>query len=290
MTLATTRKQSASDLVNGNLKLSSPPLIYTKLMKVMEDPRSGSADLGNVISEDHGLAARVLALVNSALFALPFRVDNVSAAVRVVGTNQVRDIAVATSVLALFDDVPEDLIDVESFRHHSLAVAVAARALANQRREDNAERFFVAGLLHDIGKVVMMINAPDATRPALRAAKERGGFLRDYEREFVGCSHDQVGGTLLDKWRFPDALGEAVRYHHHPERASRFPIEAAAIHAADVIAHAMDWGRSGQIGVPPFKPAAWESLGIDMDLVPMLLDEIDRQLDAALALLPADGS
>jgi HD-like signal output (HDOD) protein len=92
-------------------------------MQVLDDPRAGSTDLGNVISEDQGLAARVLAVVNSALFALPWRVESISAAVRVVGTSQIRDLAIATSVLSLFNDVPDDLLDVDGFRHHSSRAA-----------------------------------------------------------------------------------------------------------------------------------------------------------------------
>lgn len=286
MTTAT-KKYTASDLVRGNVKLSSPPLIYTKLMKVLDDPRSGSNDLGNVISEDHGLAARILALVNSALFSLPWKVESISAAVRVVGTSQIRDIAIATSVLSMFSDVPSDLLDVDSFRHHSLAVGVGARVIASHRNEDNAERYFVAGLLHDIGKLIVMINATEAARAALQDAKANGKPLRDCEREHVGCSHDQVGGSLLDKWSFPDALSEAVRYHHQPQRASRFPVEAASVHIADVIAHGMGWGKSGQPTVPTFHATAWETLGIEQNMVPVLLEEAERQLEAAMVLIPS---
>lgn len=286
MTTAT-KKYTASDLVQGNVKLSSPPLIYTKLMKVLDDPRSGSNDLGKVISEDQGLAARILALVNSALFSLPWKVESISAAVRVVGTSQIRDIAVATSVLSMFSDVPSDLMDVDSFRYHSLGVGVGARVIATHLNEDNPERFFVAGLLHDIGKLIIMTNATEPARVAFSEAKATGKPLRECERAQLGCSHDQVGGTLLDKWSFPDALSEAVRYHHQPQRASRFPVEAAAVHAADLIAHAMEWGKSGQPLVPPFQEAAWDTLGIDGAVIPVLLEEVERQLEAALVLIPS---
>lgn len=285
--MTTTTKWTASDMVRQNVKLSSPPLIYNKLMRVLDDPRSGSNDLGNVISEDQGLAARILALVNSALFSLPWKVESISAAVRVVGTAQIRDIALATSVLSMFSEVPSDLLDVDSFRHHSLACGVGARVLAGHRGEDNPERFFVAGLLHDIGKLLIVINAPDQARAALEKTRETGKPLREFERDLVGCPHDQVGGTLLEKWSFPDALAEAVRYHHQPIRASRFPIEAAAVHVADVIAHGMAWGRSGQPIVPPFDGDAWSQLGIEMTMVPSLLEECERQLEAALVLIPS---
>jgi putative nucleotidyltransferase with HDIG domain len=289
--MSTVVRSRAEQLVSGTVKLASPPLIYSKLMQVLDDPRAGSTDLGNVISEDQGLAARVLAVVNSALFALPWRVESISAAVRVVGTSQIRDLAIATSVLSLFDDVPDDLLDVDGFRNHSLACGVAARVLAGQRGEDNVERFFVAGLLHDVGRLILTANAPAEMRTALEASRSTDRDLRSCEREVIGCSHEQVGGVLLEKWRFPDSLREAVRHHHDPTRASRFPVEAAAVHVADAMAHALHWGRSGQPRVPRFEPHAWVVLGLDVDLTPIIVDEAEHQLEAALNLIPSrDGS
>lgn len=285
MSTATTSR--AEDLVRGTVTLSSPPLIYNKLMQVLEDPRSSSNDLGNVISEDQGLTARILAVVNSALFSLPWEVEAISAAVRVVGTSQIRDLALATSVLSLFSDVPDDLLDVDGFRYHSLACGVAARVLAGHRGEDNVERFFVAGLLHDIGKLVLILNAAAETRAALEEALATGRDLRDCERESVGCSHDQVGDVLLERWRFPDALRESVRFHHRPQRASRFPVEAAAVHVADIMAHALGWGRSGQPVVPTFAAEAWDVLGLEEGVIPLLVDEMEHQLEAALNLIPS---
>jgi HD-like signal output (HDOD) protein len=279
----------AEELVRGTVTLSSPPLIYTKLMQVLDDPRSGSADMGHVIAEDQGLTARILAVVNSALFALPWKVESISAAVRVVGTSQIRDLAVATSVLSLYSEVPNDLLDVDSFRYHSLACGVTARVLAGQRGEDNAERFFVAGLLHDIGKLILVMNAPTETRAALEEARATGRDLRECERDHVGCTHDQVGGALLKKWTFPDALREAVRYHHMPQRSLRFPVEAAAVHVADIVAHAFAWGGSGQTRVPSLEQSAWDELGLSAAVVPLIAEEADRQLEAALNLIPSPG-
>jgi len=288
MTVAT--KSRASELVEAAQSVASPPLVYEQLMRVVNNPRSGSADIARVITEDQGLTARLLKVVNSAFFSLPWKVDSVSTAVRVVGTGQIRDLALATSVITMFDDVPGDLLDLKSFWHHCLGVGVVGRVLAKHRGQDNPERFLVAGILHDIGRLIMVMNAPLQTRAALEEARDTGRPMQECEQEHVGCTHGQVGGLLVDQWNFPVALLESVRYHHNPRRASRFPVEAAAVHVADVAVNALGWGRSGQPRAPRLDSDAWDSLGIADPLVPALLEDASRQLDVALELLAGAGA
>lgn len=283
MTTATV--SPAEDLVAAAVTISSPPLIYEKLMRVINDHRSGAADVARVIVEDQGLTARVLMVVNSAFYGLPMRVDTVTTALRVVGTSQIRDLAVATSVMGLFKNVPGDLLDPVAFWHHCLGCGVTARVLAGHRREDNVERFFVAGVLHDIGKLVMLMSAPEKARAALEDAKKTGRGLSECEREHLGCTHAQVGAALMDKWNFPPALREAVAYHHRPTRARHFPIEAAAVHLGDLVSNALGWGHGGQPRTPRLDEAAWDALGLDVALVPSMIDEAERQLDEAVQLI-----
>lgn len=280
----------AEELARHAAQISSPPVVYEKLMQVINDPRAGAADVARVISEDQGLTVRVLRVVNSAFFSLPWKVDTVSAAVRVVGTSQVRDLAVATSIMTAFYDVPSDLLDLKSFWKHCLSTGVTARIFARHRGEDNVERFLVAGLLHDIGKLVMVTGAPTQMRAALEQARATGEPLSDCEREHVGCTHAQVGGALIEAWNFPAALHEAVLYHHQPQRASRFPVETAAVHVADLIANALGWGRSGQRFAPRLEESAWSTLGIQAILLPTFIEDAERQLDAALHLIPAPST
>lgn len=278
-------RERAEEMVRNAGSIGSPPLIYDRLVEVINHPRSGAGDIAAVISEDQGLTTRLLKVVNSAFFALPWRVDTVSAAVRVVGTRQIRDLAVATAVISMFDSIPDDLVDMESFWHHSLACGVTARTLASHRGEDNVERFFVAGLLHDIGRLIMFTQAGPQMWLAMDMAREDSTPLVESERSATGTDHAQVGGALMDSWNFPAALRESVRYHHEPRRASRFPVEAAAVHVSDVVANAMGWGRSGAAVLPPLDPAAWDTLGIETGLLPLILEDAERQLEAALHLV-----
>lgn len=271
-----------ADLVAGATTIASPPQIYERLMTVINHPRSGSADIAAVIAEDQGLTARLLKIVNSAFFSFPRRIETVTTAVTIVGTGQIRDLALATSVMTLFQDVPADLVDMESFWFHSLACGTVARVMASHRRENNVERFFVSGLLHDIGRLIIYMEAGNAARDAIERCRVTGEPLHACESEVFGFEHAQVGGALLGQWAFPASFREAVAYHHRPRRASRFPVETAAVHVADVIANAMRWGCSGEPRVPPLDPDAWSRLGIDVGLLPIILEDAERQLEAAV--------
>lgn len=274
-----------SDLVQGSIKLGSPPLIYERLMEVINHPRGGAADVAKVIREDTALTARLLKVVNSAFFSFPQRIDTVSQAVTVVGTSQVRDLALATSVVTLFKDVPRDLADMDGFWRHSLACGVGARVLAGLRRESNVERFFVAGILHDIGKLVFYLQVPDQARRVLEEAKASNLLLHQAERTVLGFDHAQVGEALLDLWNMPASLREAVRFHHNPRRAARFPVETGATHTADVMANALGFGNSGERFVPPLSPEAWDTLGVEDALLLPAVEEMGRQFEASVHLV-----
>lgn len=270
------------ELLKNATNLSSPPIIYQRLVAVINHPRSGAADVARVLSEDTGLTARLLRLVNSALFSFPQRIGTVTHAVRVVGTAQVRDLALATSIMSAFKNLPAELVDMDSFWRHSLACGIAARVLASHRREFNVERFFVAGMLHDLGRLVIFQEKGAEARDTIERAETSGEPLHTVEREVLGFDHAQVGGALMAQWNFPGAFQEAVSFHHRPAQAARFPVETAVVHIADLIANGLSLGSSGTHDVPQLDAAAWETIGVDAGLVPTILEEVDRQFtDAA---------
>lgn len=277
------------DLVKSVATLASLPSIYNRLSEVIGHPLSSSRDIGGVVSEDPGLTARVLKLVNSAFYAFPTRVETITRAITIVGTQQLCDLALATSVIRAFQDVPQDLVDMDSFWKHSLACGVAARVIAGQRRENNVERFFVAGMLHDIGLPIMFMKAADKARLILEHSRTTGELLHVVEDKILGFTHADVGRQLLLGWNLPDSLQEAVRYHHNPARAAHFPVESAAVHVAEIIAVAFEMGNSGEYWVPPVESKAWDILGLDKDNLPRLFEEIERQYNDVIKIMLTKG-
>lgn len=242
-------------------------------------------EIGKIIGEDAGLTARLLMVVNSAFFNFPQRIESITKAIGIVGTQQLRDLALATSVIKLFKGIPSDLVDMEKFWKHSVAVGIAARTLATLRRETNVERFFVAGILHDIGRLVMYMKMPDQSREALLRAKATNELLYVAETAIIGFDHASVGRALMQAWKLSSYQEEVVGFHHRPNLATRFPVETAIVHVADIVAHGMGFGSSGEQFVPPLNAEVWERLALQVSVLAPACDQIDRQFDDAVKII-----
>jgi putative nucleotidyltransferase with HDIG domain len=270
------------DLIRGAIDVGTVQTMYHRLVQVIDHPLSSASDVGKVIAEDPGLTARLLKLVNSPIYGFPSRIDTVSQAISIVGMTQLRDLAIGTAFIRMFANVPSQLVDMDSFWRHSIACGLAARLLAAQRREANVERFFIAGLLHDIGRPIIYTRAPLEGAAALLEANRTGRLLFEVEQKMLGFHHGAVGAVLLERWRLPRMLTEAVAWHHAPHLAARFPLETAAVHTADVIANALGFGSSGEHLVPSFDATAWDLLELSPDTVPVLLRQIEMQFGHAV--------
>jgi HD-like signal output (HDOD) protein len=276
------------DLLKTAGSISSLPMIFTRINEAVNNPRSSVADIGRIIGEDPGLTARLLRIVNSAFYSFPSRIESISRAVTIVGTQQLRDLALATSVMKVFRGIPEDLMSMEAFWRHSTGCGITARVLASHRREANLERYFVTGMLHDIGRLVLFMNLPKQSRAALLRCQSSGELLHQIELEETGFDHATVGSALLQAWNLPASLEEVVAFHHAPHKALRYPIETAIVHVADVIAHAMELGSSGERLVPPLNPEAWEKIGIPTNLLPAILEQVEKQFREAIQMILRD--
>jgi HD-like signal output (HDOD) protein len=281
-------KKTPHDLIMGDIQFSTPPFVYSKLNTVINNPHSSILDMGMIISEDQSLTARILRLANSPFFAFPSTVETVTQAVTIIGTQQILDLVLATSVIKLFEGIPEDLITVGEFWRHSLGCAVIARIIAIYKREPNVERFFVAGILHDIGRLIICTKIPEMFREVVLDCREHGELLFVGEQKAIGFDHAEMGDVLLDEWKIPLSLREIVACHHYPLRAKHFPTGAAVVHIAEFITHAMQFGRSGDPYVPPLNTKAWEMLDLRTGLISPIFDQAERHFNAALQLLGLD--
>ncbi|MCX6136020.1 MAG: HDOD domain-containing protein [Ignavibacteriales bacterium] len=268
---------SLAALVIGSERISTIPLVYSKLMEAMGHHRSSVGDVSSIISQDAGLSARLLRIVNSAFFGFPRKIDTVSRAVQMVGIEQVRDLLLATSVMDSFETVPDNLVSMESFWMHSVGCGVAARAIASCCKEPNIERFFVAGILHDIGRLIIFDRLPEKTMDIMNYMERTGELMYRAERAILGFDHAAVGSALINSWRLPPSLEEIIADHHKPTVANLYRKDTTIVHFADVIAHAMKLGSSGERYVPNINEDAWKYLDLSLDILPQLFDVVDRQ-------------
>jgi HD-like signal output (HDOD) protein len=279
---------SPEAVVRQEMELASLPDIFFQITESLKNPRSSASYVAEVISKDVALSAKLLKMVNTPFYGFPSRVDTLSRAVTVVGTNQLTNLALGVSVISSFEGVPEEFFTLKEFWLHSVACGIVARLLAARAGLDGGEKFFVAGLLHDIGRLVMLKNHLTASMEVLRPAKVGRRALVDVERAVWGCTHADIGGRMLKSWRLPAFLEVLVHHHHTPMDAS-MPAEAAVVHVADFIAHGIGIGSSGASLVPELDPRAWKKTGLrDGDLADVVRQAERQTGDVMAAFFPDD--
>jgi putative nucleotidyltransferase with HDIG domain len=273
-------------LLRDEPQLVSPPEVYQRIIRVLRDPASTVDDAAAAIRHDPSLAAKLLRLVNSPFYSrsmravrgrFPAKVDSLSRAVLVVGAKQLSTLALGVSILPLFQDIPQKWVNMRVFWEHCVGCAVMAQAIAVALGGANPETAFVAGLMHDIGRIILYKQAPRYMAVAMRLAMAEGVPLVLAERRILGFDHAILGGLLLRKWEFPTNLETMVRDHHDPGEAGG-DTGAAVIHLADVVVNAMAWGGSGGRYVPPLSEGAWEGLGLTAADLEELVADVEASL------------
>lgn len=249
--------------------LVSLPSIGVRVNEIINDPTSTADDIGKLISQDPALATRVLRIANSPAYGLSKQITTIARAVSIIGTQLIRDLVLAASTIRAFKDIPNELVSLENFWDHSLYCGIAARLLAEQRGMKHAETEFLAGLLHDIGQLVIFRKEPKAARRALLLSIEGPDdfTLHKAEQEIFGFDHAQVGATLLRHWHFPDLLVACVEKHHAPQDEKKFPIEVSVVHIANSIATLAEIDSVSEGDAVRTEQFAWDKIGLSTEVI-----------------------
>lgn len=215
------------------------PAVAARVMGMADDDRTSAMDIAQVLSTDQALTAKLIRVSNSAYYGFARRVSTVREAVVMLGFKQVRQVAVGASLMNAFNKKSgrDDVFDLDLFWGHSVAVAVAAENLAKRTRAAKPEDAFTAGILHDIGRLVLRQVMPEAFLRAVTEARRGTYTLAEAELEFTGYAHDEIGRALGERWKFPLHLIEAVRCHHD---YALTPVDdglAGVVAQADRLAH-----------------------------------------------------
>ncbi len=272
-------------LANSIRELVTLPEVALRVTRLVEDPNSSVADIGKVISQDAALTSRVLRIANSPAYGQDGKIATISRAVTVLGVRQVRDLAVGVTAVRSFDGISNELVSMESFWRHSVLCAVAAGKIAARGSRKGDDGAFVAGLLHDIGQLVMFSRVPDLARQALLmsvdSASDRPLYL--CERDVLGFDHGAVGVALARNWGLPLALQECIEFHHEPERAKAHPVAVATVHIANSVAVLAELGSSDLEEAPAISAAALRALRMTPDEV---IEMASQTQSAAAEVLP----
>jgi putative nucleotidyltransferase with HDIG domain len=231
------------NLVNASPRLATPPAAYFRLCKVLDDPASTGPRVAEIVRTDPSLTARVLRVSNSVAYNQKDKVESVLHAVVLLGTNRIRQMALAAAVQDVFRGIPSGLLDMRAFWEHSIAVALCSELIGRHLRVDT-ENAFIAGLLHDIGLLVICMNLPEDGLKMLKASEKSQRDLHIVEQDLLGYDHAEVGAELLTGWNL-GVHAEIARRHNDPVAAVD-PIAAEMVHLADIVAIEMKLGWTGE--------------------------------------------
>ncbi|MDY6844777.1 MAG: HDOD domain-containing protein [Thermodesulfobacteriota bacterium] len=214
-------------------------IIAIKVNKMLEDYDTSTTKLCSIIEKDQAIASKILTLVNSSFYGFRSKISSISHAVIVMGFNTVRNAILSVAVIqALSGEEAFEGFDMRDFWRHSISVAVTSRHLAEMTRLEPADNCFVAGLIHDIGKVILSQYFKELFGQVWTSVCEEGLSFYESEKRLLPVDHAQIGAYLAKKWQFPKILVDAIDYHHTPKHDVSNPHLLFITHAADTIVNA----------------------------------------------------
>lgn len=270
-------------------KIPALPVTVTKVMEICNNPTTSPVDLNKVISLDPVLMARVLKLINSAYYGLSNQVTSLARAIIMLGINTVKNLALSTAVLGSLGKKDNfQALNMQGFWRHSLCVGVTAKLIARKRRIDPKvlEEYFIAGLLHDIGKIPLNNTLTSEFVEAMGVSDRDHRPLYQTEKEIIGYDHGDIGVLIGEAWKLGDGILDTIRYHHSLdtyEGDNRSVVYTVAV--ANFFANTNEIGFSGSRFPEGVKTDILAYLGIDWDYLDDLGGEVVREIEKAQVFL-----
>ena len=267
--------------VEGTTNIATIPDVVVKLRRMMDNPGTSAATIGEEISKDQVLSAKVLRLVNSGFYGFRSPITTITQATVLLGFDVVKTLVLSASVLDILELMNKLLAGLWE---HSLATARIANVLAERLRLPNPEEVAVAGLLHDLGKIIIAQRFPEEHRAICRLVERRECLMADAEREVLGVQHSEVATWLLKKWALPSRLVFPVAFQNQFNASREFADRTAVIHLANVMARARGYGQAGDHRLPAINRDAWDLLRLSMRDVAEVYQQLDAELADMLAM------
>ena len=275
---------SAQELTSQIDALTSLPTVYERIREQLQSPQGSVFEVARLVAADPALTARLLRLVNSAMYGHRGEIDNVVRAVQILGLQQVHDLVLAMSLHAMFAGIKPTHLDMNEFWRNSVLCALAARAIAQLTHHPGQERVFVIGLLADIGHLVLFQTTPVLTDEARQIASQTDEALHLVERRIIGCDFAEVGATLMDQWRVPSSFATAIGTQTLPRLGGEHAGDAAILNLARHIVEADARGETSKQTAARVETSVWGLLDIDPDRFAAIREEAELNLAAYLSL------
>lgn len=246
------------------LALPTLPTVVSKMLQMIDSRKSSAETLARLISTDQALTAKLLKLANSAYYGYAREISTINMAVVVLGFNTVKELVLGLTVFDVFKDKGDSGatgFDAVKFWEHSAACGVAARTIAKSAAPRYAGEVFVAGLLHDMGKMILnQYFENELAQISQLVASGEAQTLEDAEEHVLGVSHGTVGAWLAEKWNLPYMICDAVRNHHRPWEAQVDSAFVSLVTLADILCHRAKISGAGRVSPPTYDDKFWDTL------------------------------
>ncbi|WP_424191558.1 HDOD domain-containing protein [Ampullimonas aquatilis] len=263
------RPMSLDEMVKQANRFSCIPAELGDILRVLDEDDLNYAELSEKLAREQSVVAKLLRVANSSFYGNTGEVETLQRAFQILGLANTRAIVATVLVIARMPKDQNSLLDRFAFWQHTLTVAVCAQQLARYAGL-STDRAFIAGLLHDLGKMMLYIYLPEQAREIYEGVQEQDQFGMTHELSLLGFNHAELGAELARSWQFPEGIILPIRWHHEPEQSS--DALASVVHVADVIAHLLDLGHTDWHGIPPLNQLAWQQLKLD----PTTLEQVIR--------------
>ena len=265
---------TAQSLVENVLQLISLPEVYLRLQQAIDDPDHTRDQVAEILAYDPSLSARVLRIANSSYYGFPREIETVASAIGIIGELDLRNLVLAASVAGSMNSLSHGGVDIDDFWFHSLRCGITARLVAKTVGGFNPETLFLAGILHDLG--ILVIYQHDATLAAAisRQIDKQHQFRDQAERELLGFDHAEVGALLLEAWGLSAELAELVRCHHQYQLAQDYKSATLMLALANQMAQS---GTAPDLDSDPRLAAMAEQLEITADTLDDLVQDSEQQ-------------
>ncbi|OEZ54342.1 HDOD domain-containing protein [Duganella sp. HH105] len=274
---------TVDDVIKAVRDLPSLPAVVSELLASMSQDDIDTHALAAKITLDQALTAKTLRLANSSFYGMPAKVTSIQQAISVLGFHAIRTLVTACSVTDSFAPVPGSQFDFPAFWRHSIASAVCARVLAPHVRI-NPDTAFTAGLLHDLGTLVLASRFPDDYRRVHAYRIEHDCTAAPAQLAVFGIDHAAVGSALAAHWKFPPPIQAAVAEHHQPGGDGPATL-STVIYVANIVAHALDLSAQEDDQAPPLSLAAWQKLGLSDEAWRSVFAEAEQLYDTMCKML-----
>ncbi len=269
------------------LAIPTLPIVIEKITRLLQNPSTSAEEIGKAITTDQALASKVLKLVNSAFYGFPGKISTVTHAVVILGFATVKNVVLTASIFDSFSkrvSLSRDF-DLQKFWLHSVACGAASQCIARHIGFNAKEECFIAGLIHDLGKIIMCNYLPDEFEMVLADRIRKDCLFFESENDVLHITHQELGGIIAERWNLPSALQNAVKNHHYQSPDKEFSTVTGIVHAADIFVRALDIGNGGDDKIPQMSAEIWNNLGFEGLQLQALLEDIESEVDKATVFM-----